>query len=263
MDTIAFPAGPNNNQAELDGVAVNPVTARLYASDTHNNVTYVVDTHNNRIVDRIFLTGSLTVNPRNNKLYISGFGSGVDIVDGKTDTVVGTVQVQFPGRAAIDFVTSRVYVPSNNFNGSVVVIDGTNNTALATIATGNFTAAVGVDFQRHRAYAANQGFTTQANDLSVIDTNTNTVIGTIQTDQSPNTVSVNPFTNRIYVANRLASNQTGNDVVDIIDGGTGQIVNRLFLPRDPVDAAIDLGHNLLYIVSANVSDVVTAIDTHP
>jgi YVTN family beta-propeller protein len=263
VDTITFPAGPNNNQAEMVGVAVNPATSRLYASDTHNSVTYVVDTHNNRIIDKIFISGLLTVNPFNNKLYVSLFGNGVEIIDGKTDRVAGTVQVQFPGRAAVDFGTNRVYVPSNNFNGSVVVIDGRNNTALATIATGNFTAAVGVDFQRHLAYAANQGFTPETNNLSVIDTNTNRVIGTIQTDESPSTVSVNPFTNRIYVANRLASNVSGSDVVDIIDGGTGQIVNRLPIDRDPVDSAIDLGHNLLYIVSANLSDVVTAIDTNP
>jgi YVTN family beta-propeller protein len=263
VDTITFPAGPNNNQAEMVGVAVNPATSRLYAADTHNSVTYVVDTHNNRIIDKIFTSGSLTVNPFNNKLYVSLFGSTVQIIDGGTDQVIGSVGVQFPGRAAIDFATNRVYVPSGNFFGSVVVIDGTTNAALATIQTGNFTAAVGLDFQRHLAYAANQGFSAETNDLSVIDTTTNTVIGTIQTDESPNTVAVNPFTNRIYVANRLANNVAGNDVVDVIDGSTGQIINRLPIDRDPVDSAIDLAHNLLYIPSANIGDVVTAINTQP
>jgi len=264
VDTITFPPGPNNNQAEMGGVAVNPATSRLYASDFHNSFIYVVDTHNNRIIDKIFDSGALTVDPFNNKLYASSLGD-VAIFDLNTNTLVGDVPIQFAGRAAIDFATKRVYVPSGNFNGSVVVIDGASNTVLATIATGNFTAAVGVDFRRHLAYAANQGAsgTPETQNLSVIDTNTNTVIGTIQTDQSPNTVSVNPFTNRIYVANRLGDNQPGNDVVDIIDGNTGQIVNRLPIDRSPVDAAIDLGHNLLYITSAFSDEVVTVINTQP
>ena len=262
VDTITFPPGPLG-QAEMNGLAVNPVTSRLYVTDTHNTVLYVVDTQTNQIIDTIpGLSGLMTINPRNNKLYISLFNNGVVVFDGNTNTRITTVNVSFPQRPAINIVTNRVYVPSQGFHGSVAVIDGTTNTLLATIPTGNFTTGVGVDFLRNLAYASNQGFSPSTTNLSVIDTVTNTVVATIPTDTNPAPVAVNPFTNRIYVATTF----TAQTVVDIIDGNTRQVINRLPIDPNAAESAIDLLHQLLYITSPNFTslpggNVTTVIST--
>ena len=81
----------------------------------------------------------------------------------------------------------------------------------------------------------------------MIDTNTNTVIDIILTDQNPTPVAVDPFTNRIFVATAFQS----QNVVDVIDGKTRQIINRLPIDPNASDAAIDPVHGLLYISSPN------------
>jgi DNA-binding beta-propeller fold protein YncE len=77
-------------------------------------------------------------------------------------------------------------------------------------------------------------------------------------------VEVNPFTERIYTAAEFQS----PNVVDIIDGDTRQIINRLPIPSTPTDSAIDLVHHRLYITSTDFGvdpegNVVTVIDTKP
>jgi DNA-binding beta-propeller fold protein YncE len=267
VNTITFPPDASGQNPEFDGVAVNPVTSLLYACDPRVGLVYVVDLqHNNQIITTIAVSGAggARVNPRTNKIYVNSFfGNTVAIINGATNTVSNTVSVPFPRTAAVDLFANRVYVPSQNFNGEVFVLDGTTDAVLAQIATGNFTTSVGIDFLRHLAYASNEGFTPETNNLAIIDTTANTVIGTIATDQNPAPVAVNPFTNRIYVATAFQS----QNFVDVIDGNTRQIINRLPIEPNPSDAAIDLGHNLLYITSPNFTsgsgNVVTAIDTRP
>lgn len=267
VDTISFPPGPDGQPPEFAGVAVNPVTSKLYATDPRAGLVYVVATgRQNQILTNIPVgaANAIAVNPRTNKIYVTAFFSNlVTIIDGNTNTVSGTVSVPLPLKPAVDIFANRVYVPSQNFIGQVFVLDGNSNAVLAQIQTGNFTTSVAVDFVRHLAYASNQGFTPDTNNLSVIDTTTNTVIATIPTDQTPAPVAVNPFTNRIYVATAFQS----QNLVDVIDGNTRQIINRLPVEPNPSDSVIDLAHHLLYISSPNFSsaggNVVTAIDTRP
>jgi len=261
VDTITLPAGANG-PGEVGGVAVNPATSRLYISDNQNNVIYVMNARNHRILATIpGLRGALTVNPRTNKIYVANVVLGaVTIINGHTNQIAGTVAIPLAERAAFDFVTDRIYIPSGNFFGAVFVLDGTTDAVLAEIPTGNFTASVGIDFLRHRAYASNQGFSPATSSVSVIDTVTSAVVATIATDPGPTPVSVNPFTNRIYVS--TAFNTT--TVIDIIDGESLQIVERLPVEPDPSDSAIDVIHELLYITSPNFQSgggVVTVVRT--
>ena len=269
VDTITFPPGPDGQLPEFDGVAVNPVTSRLYASDPRVGLVYVVDIgHGNQILTNIHAPAAngIAVNPGPSKIYVSAlFPNTVTVIDGKTNTVSNTLSVPLAEKATVDIFSNRVYVPSQNFIGQVFVFDGTTDALLAQIQTGNFTTSVAVDFLRHLAYASNEGFTPDTNNLAIIDTNTNTVIGTIPTDQNPRPVSVNPFTNRIYVATAFQS----QDLVDIIDGKTRQIINRLPVEPSPADSVIDLVRHSLYIASPNFlvdvpgGNVVTVINTRP
>ena len=268
VDTITFPPDASGNNPEFGAVAVNPATSRLYASDPRAGRVYVVDTRTKQVLTSIPVcnAGRLAVNPRTNKIYVSEFFCNtVQIIDGRTNTITATISVPLAQRAAVDIFANRVYVPSQNFNGAVFVLDGNTNAVLAQIPSGRFTTSIGVDFIRHLAYASNEGFTPDTNNLAVIDTNTNTVIATIQTDQNPAPVAVNPFTNRIYVATAFQS----QNVVDVIDGNTRQVINRLNIDPNPSDAAIDVIHGELYITSPNFlvgvagGNVTTVIETRP
>jgi YVTN family beta-propeller protein len=261
VHTITLPAGANG-PGEVGGVAINPVTSRLYISDNQNSVIYVMNARNHRILATIpGLRGAITVNPRTNKIYVSSvLLDTVTIINGKTNQIAGTVAIPLPERAAFDFVTDRIYIPSGNFFGDVFVLDGKTDAVLAEIPTGIFTASVGIDFLHHRAYASNQGISPATSSVSVIDTVTNTVVATIATDPGPTPVSVNPFTNRIYVATAFNT----PTVIDIIDGESLQIVERLPVEPNPSDSAIDVIHELLYVTSPNFQTgggVVTIVRT--
>lgn len=248
VDTITIPGGASG-PGEVGGVAINPLTSRLYLSDNQNSVIDVMNARNHQLLATIpGLRGALRVDSRTNKLYVSStILDLVTIIDGNTNQPVATLTVPVAERAAVDFVTDRVYIPSANFFGSIFVLDGKTDAVLAQIPTGNFTSDVDVDFVRHRAYASNQGFSAATSSLSVIDTVTNTVVATIPTDPGPTPVSVDPFTNRIFVATAFNT----PTVIDIIDGKSLQIVERLPLEPDATDSAIDAIHRLLYVTSVN------------
>src|ERR1700704_5283716 len=148
VDTITFPPGPDGANPEFAGVAVNPVTSRLYASDPRAGLVYVVAIgRNNRIITSIPVpsAGGIAVNPRTNKIYVSAFfPNTVTIIDGNTNTVSNTLSVPFARKATVDIFNNRVYVPSQNFIGQVFVLDATSDAVLAQIQSGNFTTSVGI-----------------------------------------------------------------------------------------------------------------------
>lgn len=268
VDSITFPSGPEG-PAELSGVAVNPFTSRLYATDPRAGLVWVVaiGRRSHRIITSIPVSqaGGVAVNPRTNKIYVNSFFlDTVTIIDGRTNTVTGTLSVPSPEKGTADIFSNRVYLPSQGFFGQVFVVDGDTDAVLAQVQTGNFTTRVAVDFLRHLAYASNSGFTADTSSLSVINTITDTVVDTIPVDTGPAPVSVNPFTNRIYVANAFQP----QNFVDIIDGHTRQIINRLPIDPNPNDSAIDLVHHRLFIACPNFvvspgGNVLTIIDTRP
>ncbi|HLJ25762.1 MAG TPA: YncE family protein [Candidatus Angelobacter sp.] len=254
VDSMQIPASPQGT-AVLAGVAVNPVTSRLYVSDIRGNLVYVIDSRSKQILASIPLTGpnDIRVNIRTNKIYVNQFfANQLAIIDGNTSAVTNTISISSPQRVTVDIFTNRIYVPLQNFFGSVWVLDGTNDTVLAQISTGLFTTAVAVDFLRHVAYASNQFDAT----LSVIDTNTNTVTGTIPTGQGPAPVEVDPFTNHISVAALF------DNVIDVIDGNTQKIVQTLPVPPQAFGSAIDLIHQRIYFNSSN-SNTITVVSTRP
>ena len=64
---------------------------------------------------------------------------------------------------SVNPTTNRIYV-TNNGSGNVSVIDGANNTVVATVTAGVGPGGIGVNPTANRAYAANNG----SNTVSVI-----------------------------------------------------------------------------------------------
>ncbi len=161
---------------------------------------------------------SVAVNQRTNRVYVGDGSGNVAVISGAINAVIAS----FPVGSRYGFgdshygldvnpATNRVYV-SNVLSSSVSVIDGSNNTVIATGFLGKTfeetPVGVGVDPTTNTIYVANASPAT----VSVINGTTNTVIATVQVRGVPFGVGVNPRTNLIYVT------EVNADSVAVISG---------------------------------------------
>ena len=98
----------------------------------------------------------VAVNPRTNKVYVSG-GELLAIIDGKTLASQTLAIAAASGLIAVNAATDRVYFRSKQSSGSldsVTVMDGsTLNTTV--VSTGQNAAAILVDEKQNQVYAVN------------------------------------------------------------------------------------------------------------
>src|SRR5438309_857728 len=128
--------------------------------------------------------------------YIANMGANnVSVVDGASNTVVGTVAVgRQPYGVAVNPAGTRAYV-ANFGDGTVSVIDTSTRTVVALVPVGSLPIGVAVNGTGSRAYVANFGSAS----LSVIDTTANTVVATVMLGGSPSGVAANAAGTRVYV----------------------------------------------------------------
>jgi YVTN family beta-propeller protein len=116
---------------------------------------------------------------------------------------------------------ARAYI-TNSGDGTVSVIDTTNNTVVMTIPVGRKPFGVAVTPDGSKVYIANSGDGT----VSVINTATNTVIGSpIAVGTNPVGVAVTPDGKTVYVTNQ------GDGTVSVINTATDTVIG----------SAIDVG----------------------
>jgi uncharacterized repeat protein (TIGR01451 family) len=237
------------------GVAVNPVTNRIYVTNSWDYSASVIDGATNTVVATIPVGGNpwgVAVNPTTNRIYVVNYTSdNVSVIDGGTNTVVATVPVGYhPVNAAVNPDTNRIYV-SNNDNASVSVIDGGTDTAVATVPVGNWPDGVAVNPTTNRIYVTNHW----DHSVLVIDGATNTVVATVPLGSDPGHVAVNAHTNRIYVE----SGDSDSDNLSVIDGGTNTLVDTVPLGSDPVNVAVNPDTNRISLTN-HWNDDVSIID---
>ena len=92
------------------------------------------------------------------------------------------------------------------------LIDGSTNSTVDSIVTGNSPGAVAVNPVTNRVYVANYG--DSPGNVAVVDGATKTT-STINAGSNPNAVAVNQVTNKVYVPNM------GDNTVTVIDGANG------------------------------------------
>jgi CSLREA domain-containing protein len=227
------------------GVGVNPVTNRIYVSNTWTANVSVIDGATNSVVATVGVgrePRGAGVNPNTNRVYVANSQSwSVSVVDGSTDSVIATVGAGgSPSGVGVNPNTNRIYV-ANFASHNVSVIDGATNTIIATVAAGSYPYGVGVNPTTNRIYVSNMW---SAN-VSVIDGATNSVVATVPVGSEPRDVGVNPNTNRIYVANYGSSN------VSVIDGVTQAVVDSVFVGDEPHGIGVNLNTNRIYVSHAN------------
>ncbi|MBZ5658723.1 MAG: choice-of-anchor D domain-containing protein, partial [Acidobacteriia bacterium] len=181
------------------GVAVNPVTNKIYVANYGSNNVTVIDgaTSATQTVPAGSHPVAIAVNPVTNKIYVpNSDSSNVTVIDGATNTTQTVGAGSFPYAAAVNPVTDKIYVPNAN-SDNITVIDGTTN-ATQTVSAGTNPAALAVNPVTNKIYVSNQ--ISNSGTVTVIDGATNAT-QTVAAGSLPSAIAVNPATNKIYVAN--------------------------------------------------------------
>lgn len=214
------------------GVAVNPVTNRIYSGSSDNNIT-VVDGNSNLVVNTIFVpngTTYLDINPVTNRLYTAKEGSNIiTVVDTNTDSIITTIPTGSGNKGiAVNSNTNLIYVSSSH-SGAIKIIDGNTNNMISSLYLPGITNFLDINESTNKIYVANENY--QESLLSVIDGTTNTVSSTIVFNPfiggTPYWVAVNPNTNKIYVTHFWSKN------LSVIDGDSNMVVDTISLGTSP------------------------------
>jgi YVTN family beta-propeller protein len=145
----------------------------------------------------------LAVNPVTDKLYVTLTNQGkLVVLDGTTLAVEATLDFGLiePAKVAVNPVTNTVYVSNANRRGadsSVTVIDGATNTVTATIGVDRYALGIAVNPLANKVYVSN--YTSET--LTVIDGATNGIVGKAYVGGSPTGVEVDPIAKKVYVTN--------------------------------------------------------------
>ena len=219
------------------GVAVNPVTKKIYATNELSNSLSVISGTSNNVEDTISLGNfpyGVAVNPFDSRVYVTNRGSDtVSVIDGSTNTKLHNITVQSsPVGIAVNPSANWIYVTNINSN-TVSVIDGITNKVTANITVGKGPVGIAVNPITNTIYVTNYA----SNTVSVINGTSNKVTANITVGKGPVGIAVNPITNKVYVTNIQSSS------VSVINGITHKIASTIavnpslagsYKIRDPV-----------------------------
>ena len=208
-------------------IAVNSVTNKVYVAD--NGVTFntVIDPANNNATTNIpdpvpggIYGIAVAVNPVTNKIYVTQqVGPGLTVIDGVSNTAANVPIGVGPYTVAVNPVTNTIY---DGETGTVTVVSGASNTAIATIANNNTAAAaLGVNAVTNKIYVAD----INASTVGVIDGATNLLtmipMGACNCP-NPQAIAVDSKTDLAYLSN---SGSAGGNSLTVVDGPTNGTVS--------------------------------------
>jgi YVTN family beta-propeller protein len=187
----------------------------------------------------------------NDNSYDEHSDSNVSVISGMTNTVIDKVTVgDGPTGIAYDSDNGYLYV-ANCGSGNMSVINGGNNSVVATIPvtlTGctigskyymNF-AGVAFDPANHYIYVSNYGNST----VSVVNTFTNRVVKAIAVTGDPWGIAYDSSNREVYVTD-------GNEQeVNVINGTTNKVVTNVTVGINPAGIDYDSDNGDIYVADA-------------
>ena len=274
-----------------EGVAVNPVTNKIYVANycgddsscgwgsvtvingaTLATTTVTVGSGPNAVAVNSVTNKIYVVNGCGNDIYCYTYDGTVTVIDGAT-LATSTVSVgPGPHPPVVNSLTNKIYVanycgtdsycsqyPPYPF-GTVTVIDGVT-LATATVPVGNSPYALDVNPVTNKIYVANEcgddSYCGSTATMTVIDgaslATTDVAIG----GYGPHAIAVNSVTNKIYVPTMcygdFSCQGASDGTVSVIDGGT-LAYSSVPAGGSPYAAAVNSVTNKIYVASQCGSD---------
>ena len=276
-ETTNIPIG-NNPQF----MVMNTATNKLYATNRADGTVSVIDGATNLVIKTLTVGAhpvGADANPLTNRIYIANYGNRlgntVSVINGSTDQVIDTITVQYgPILAAVDPVTNKIYVVNrcstdphdcvtdgSGVNGSLSVIDGTNNTVTNTVALEQLPSAILLNTVTNKIYVGNScgtdpscianGNANTIGTITVVDGATLTT-STVTAGKGTTGMAVNPVANEIYM-----TNSTDNTVTFI--NGVTLNTTTLAVGTAPADVEVNPDTYKIYVTN-NGSNTLTTID---
>jgi|SRR5579862_782217 len=191
----------------VQGIAVNPVTNKIFVSDDENYELEVIDgvTSNSTYVNtgKAEMLG-LAVDFGTNQILGAPSGGALDIFNGstyaETQVRVGTINQD----VAVNSFTSIAYVTDNE--GGTLGVVNLRNLKVSNIEVGSSPFGVCVDYLSNLIFVAVEGNGT----VVAIDGATNRMIGSVNAPS--NNLDVNPATRTVYASSTVP----GQNAVHVI-----------------------------------------------
>lgn len=126
----------------VNGVAVNPLTGKVYVSEARSSKILVMDGKTDLIVDNISSLGytpdDIIVDPTKGDVYaVSLLADSVINIDGDTNQINERIHVgETPARIAVNPDKGKIYV-SNYGTNTVSVIDTVSSKVVANVTVGD------------------------------------------------------------------------------------------------------------------------------
>ena len=184
------------------GIAVDQKRNRVYASVTGGAV-FVIDGATDSVLTKVKVGAwplGVAFDPQRNLVYVGFRGNDdVKVIDGKTDTVIGTMHAPqlWGASVALDRDLGHLYVPGEpDYADDVVVFDISDGSVVTRIPAGAQPAGIRFNPTTNHVWVTDEGSST----VQVIDAKTSQLIYTLTTAPGY-AVAVNPNTNRVYVSN--------------------------------------------------------------
>jgi len=200
------------------GLAENPAISRTYVANNLGGTVSVIDDATNTVLTTINLgvgshPGTVGVDTNTNRVFVvrdntAAFDDSVAVIDGTPgspteNTVVATIPVfgRYLGAAntmAVNPTTHRVYIPSFDPGGQVVVIDGVSNSLLTPISVAANPLSAAYDPIHNRVYIGHGSYFMRSQ-LTIIDAATHAVSNGPNVGIGQYELGVNPGTHTLYV----------------------------------------------------------------
>jgi YVTN family beta-propeller protein len=188
----------------LQGLAVNPITGRIYVSDADALQIDVINGVTNKIVTSISLGGQqplgLAVDFVRNRLVVAINGPLIAVINGRNNAILQRVFVgQENANVAVNPVIERAYVSNETFAPSTLgVVDTEDFNVVTNVPVGNNPFDVAADLISSVVFVTNLNDST----ISVINGRTNQVVATVPV--FGRFIDVNPVTRLAYASDDLS-----------------------------------------------------------
>jgi YVTN family beta-propeller protein len=254
----AIPTAPSVGVGQAPrAVAVDPSTNMIYVANYDDNNVSVIDGATNAVIGSPIHVGiapySIAVDSTTHKIYVSNSGdNSISVINGAASppAVVATIASTGGMGVAVNSVTHTIFgvnPTGYRYNGTVSIIDGSNNRVVGLVGVGANPFPIAVNAATNMVYVANSYDST----VSVIDDSANppAVVATIHVGSTPFGIAVNSATNTIYSAGYYGQDTT------VIDGASNSVTATIGGAQFPAGIAIDEATNTVYAMSQNSGQI--------